>query len=76
MNTSPLTRRELDEINADMALWLQFEHNGWRLISFTGKQQARFGHVLNGQYYNKYVTVADSQIKFMRGVPPDVIDQF
>jgi len=69
--------RQMKQINASYEFWLSFEHDRWRLLSFTATDTARFGWLeKHNQQYTKYVTVKANEARFLLGVDPDVIDQF
>jgi hypothetical protein len=63
------------QIAADYDFWIQWEHDKWKLISFTDRTSARFGFLNRNGEYTKWITVEAPAIRFMRGVEPDVLDQ-
>lgn len=68
------TQSEIADITHDMNFWKMFEHDAWRLLSFTDRKSARFGWNCGGQY-TKYVTIEGPVVTFLLGVDPDVLDQ-
>jgi len=68
------SNREVDKIIELRAKWTEYEHDSWKLISFSQKT-ARFGWDYNGQF-TKYVEIGRVQIDFILGVQPDVLDNF
>jgi len=69
------TTGELEEINDLRDKWEAYEHNNWKLLSFS-EYDARFGWLDRNQQYTKYVTITKEQIKFFVGVDPDVLDVY
>jgi len=63
-------------ILSDLEYWKEAEHSNWKLLSFTDRTSARFGWLEHGESFERYVTVKRSTIEFLRGVDPDVLDQF
>lgn len=66
--------QELRDINNLMETWQELEHGDWRLVSFN-MQTARYGKAVNGEYV-AYIYIDSRVIQFLRGVAPDVLDQF
>lgn len=77
MSDHQYTTRRVDKILEQREYWHEFEHGRWKLLSFTGTQSAKFGEMnpQNGQY-EQYTTVNASTLRFIRGVSPDVIDNY
>jgi hypothetical protein len=75
MSIDHMTVREVRQIQSAYDFWKSFEYDNWVLISFTDTTQARFGWTDKGQY-TKYVTVRDTEARFLLGVDVDIIDQF
>lgn len=71
---SAYTKSEVKQIQENYDFWLQFEHDQWKLISFNDKISARFGWEFSGQY-TKYAEIKVTEVRFLRGVDPDVLDQ-
>jgi hypothetical protein len=69
--------RRLEKLIDARDFWREFEHGRWKLLSFTDKSSAKFGEMnqSNGQYV-RYATINTAILKFIRGVRPDVIDNY
>jgi len=67
-----VTTSEITELLSDRDYWLNFEYSRWRLLSFTGRDAARFGWLdSQKKQYLKYVKLNAGTLGFMRGVQPD-----
>lgn len=73
MNT--YTTQQVHDILNIKKKWEAYEHEQWKLISFS-PDQARFGWLNRDKQYVKYVTITRAQTDFLVGVPPDVLDKF
>lgn len=62
---------DVELIIAERDYWKAFEHDGWRLVSFSGRT--------TGQFQKKHtagrVTIESAQIRFLRDVNRSVLDQ-
>lgn len=67
---------DIEKIKRRQEFWESFEHDKWRLLSFTDKTSARFGWLSDNKQFTKYVNVRAHEARFLLGVEPDVIDQF
>ena len=70
------TTQDVRNVIEDYDYWMGYEHDKWKLLSFSGRRTARFGWLEQGLQYTKYVNIARSQIDFLVGVAPDVLDDY
>ena len=68
------SKSQVEQIKRDYDFWLLWEHDNWKLISFTDRISARFGWDHLGQF-TKYVEVKVPEVRFLKEIPPDVLDQ-
>ena len=66
------TPKEAAQVAEDLIFWKAFEHRNWRLMSYTDRDEAKFGWLVAG-YYAEWVIISKPVVNFLRAVPPDVI---